>query len=293
MNDSDAPVSVNYFPFYPSKPRSGTDPSRFILPIEDAKRGLRRLQKAGMRRLNIAGDELFFHPRFLAELLRCAKQELHLKSVSVTSNGLGIREGFLLKHRTHLASLTIACDSFVAATNQASGRGPGPTQLSRIARWCHQYGILLKLNTVVNVHNWDEDMAGHVARLAPIRWTVCPCLVVEGEHEDETRFRITDEQWQAFGARHRHLPYYVAEDRQAPAGSCLLLDERLRFMDKGDGAMNYSDTILEVDVIAAMQQARWDREAFAHSEGIYQWSRPDTDGPKSGRRRVNKKALDW
>lgn len=310
IDDPNAPVSVNYFPSRECNYACGfcfhTDTSRFILPIEDAKRGLRLLKEAGMRKLNIAGGEPFLHPRFLAELLRYSKEDLHLESVSIVSNGSKIREAFLREHGRHLDILAISCDSFVAATNRAIGRGPGAdqdgdnvAQLFRVAQWCRQYGVLFKLNTVVNTYNWDEDMADHVARLAPFRWKVFQCLIVEGENEDETRVRdarrflVTEEQWQTFCGRHRHLPCYVPEDNQTMAGSYLLLDEHLRFMDKGDGPMKLSNSILDVGVMAAMKQVRWDQEAFADRGGIYEWSRPAIDGQTSGCGTGDKEALAW
>lgn len=71
--------------------------------------------------------------------------------------------------------LAISCDSFNSATNKKIGRGDdggNVTRLFRIADWCKEYGIKFKLNTVVNVHNWDEDMAVDIERLAPFRWKV-------------------------------------------------------------------------------------------------------------------------
>lgn len=187
---------------------------------------------------------------------------------------------------------------------------------------------MFKLNTVVNIHNWDEDMSAQIAELAPFRWKVFQCLIVEGENEDETReyhllflqplsvchgsetsqttivdlalgvvgeltshapglrdatkFLISQEQWETFCDKHKHLPCYVPEDNQTMAGSYLLLDERMRFLDKGDGPMKKSQSLLDVGVYNAMKQVAWDKGAFDKRGGIYEWRKPQVPGGAEG-----------
>ncbi|KAF9871590.1 radical s-adenosyl methionine domain-containing protein 2 [Colletotrichum karsti] len=311
----DVPVSVNYFPSRECNYACGfcfhTNTSGYILPLDEAKRGLRLLRDAGMRKLNIAGGEPFLHPKFLGELLRYCKEVLHLESVSIVSNGSKIRERFLREHGRHLDILAISCDSFVRETNRAIGRGENQgrgqaddgdhvAQVFRIAEWCRTYDIMFKLNTVVNAHNWDEDMAARIAALAPFRWKVFQCLIVEGENEDATRardarrFLISEAQWRTFCGRHEHLPCYVPEDNRTMAGSYLLLDERMRFLDKGDGPMRKSDSLLDVGVKKAMRQVAWDRAAFDKRGGIYEWRKPQTEGgAEGGCGGGDKKELEW
>lgn len=41
-----------------------------MLPIDEAKKGLKLLVNAGMRKVNFAGGEPFLYPAFLGELIR-------------------------------------------------------------------------------------------------------------------------------------------------------------------------------------------------------------------------------
>ncbi|TDZ62047.1 Radical S-adenosyl methionine domain-containing protein 2 [Colletotrichum trifolii] len=311
VEDPHAPVSVNYFPSRECNYACGfcfhTNTSGYILPLEEAKRGLLLLKEAGMRKLNIAGGEPFLHPKFIGELLRYCKEELDLESVSIVSNGSKIQEKFFREFGRYLDILAISCDSFVKETNKAIGRGENGqadgdhvAQVFRIAEWCRDYSVMFKLNTVVNIHNWDEDMTQQLAQLAPFRWKVFQCLIVEGENEDETRkrdarsFLISEEQWQTFCERHKHLPCYVPEDNQTMAGSYLLLDEHMRFLDKGDGPMKKSDSLLEVGVKKAMQQVAWDKTAFDKRGGVYEWRKPQMPGDiNEGCGDADRKELDW
>lgn len=111
---------------------------------------------------------------------------------------------------------------------------------------------------------------------------------------DARSFLISKEQWEVFCDRHRHLPCYVPEDNQTMAGSYLLLDERMRFLDKGDGPMRKSDSLLDVGVKKAMEQVAWDKGAFDKRGGIYEWRKPqvagDADGSCGG---SAQKELEW
>ncbi len=44
----------------------------------------------------------------------------------------------------------------------------------------HQYGIRVKLNTVVTRLNYQEDMSAFVRRVRPERWKVFQVLPVDG-----------------------------------------------------------------------------------------------------------------
>jgi radical S-adenosyl methionine domain-containing protein 2 len=305
--ESNVPVSVNYFPSRKCNYSCGfcfhTDTSSYVLPIDEAKRGLRLLKEAGMRKLNIAGGEPFLYPRLFTELLQYGKEELSLESISIVSNGSKITESWMEKNCQWLDILAVSCDSFNPETNRKIGRGDdggNVLRLFRIANWCKKYGIKFKLNTVVNVHNWDEDMAADIERLAPFRWKVFQCLIVAGENEDATRLRdardflVTDEQWKTFCDRHKHLPCYVPEDNTSMASSYLLLDEYMCFLDKGEGMITKSESILKVGVRKAMDQVVWDKASFVDRGGVYDWGRSDTQEINNcGGGGGGDKRLDW
>lgn len=160
--ESNVPISVNYFPSRKCNYTCGfcfhTDTSSYVLCTEAAKRGLRLLKEAGMKKLNIAGGEPFLFPRLLTELLQYGKEEFGIESISIVSNGSKITEKWMRQNCQWLDMLAISCDSFNPATNKKIRRGDdggNVIRLFQIAEWCKEYGIKFKLNTVVNVHNWN------------------------------------------------------------------------------------------------------------------------------------------
>ncbi|KAF4439587.1 radical s-adenosyl methionine domain-containing 2 [Fusarium acutatum] len=237
-----------------------------------------------MRKINIAVGVSFLYPRLLTELLQFGKEKLGLESISIVSNGSKITEKWMRGYCQWLDILAISCDSFNPETNKRIGRGDdggNVIRLFRIAEWCKDYGIKFKLNTVVNIHNWNEDMSAEIERLTAFRWKVFQCLLVAGENEDATRLRdartflVSDEQWKTFCDRHKDLPCHVPEDTNAMASSYLLLDEYMYFLDKGENMMTKSESILKVGVEKAMGQVVWDKGSFLDRDGIYDWGRSD------------------
>ena len=55
--------------------------------------------------------------------------------------------------------------------------------LAHVRQLCKDYGVLFKLNTVVNKYNINDDMGKEVRELTPIRWKVFQCLSIYAENE--------------------------------------------------------------------------------------------------------------
>ncbi|QIW96456.1 hypothetical protein AMS68_001974 [Peltaster fructicola] len=291
-----APISVNYhftrkcnktcvFCFH-------TDKTSHVASDEEMQRGLRLLKDAGMKKINFAGGEPFLYPARLAMLCKFCKEDLNLESVSIISNGTKITQGWLQKYGRFVDVLGVSCDSFDEETNIKIGRGNGSLvpQLFKIRQWCRELNIMFKLNTVVLTWNWEEDMATTVTELAPDRWKVFQVLSVEGENdsaEAETELDkrkrnvknvlITDEQFKAYCDRHKEVPNFVPESNDLMASSYIILDEYLRFLDKGNGPEKHSSSILDVGVDKAFEEVHFDRSAFSKRGGIYNWSKEKAD----------------
>lgn len=193
------PISVNWFPNrrcnYECHFCFHTNKNEFILPLEDAKHGLRMLSDAGMKKLNISGGEPFLQPRYIGDAFKFCKEELHIESCSVVSNGSKVTEKWLDTYGKYLDVMAISCDSFDVDTNIMQGRaehGTATTHINnviKVAQWAKERGIKVKINTVVTRYvschwqycsptlaprnNWEEDMNDQIEQIAPFRWKVC------------------------------------------------------------------------------------------------------------------------
>ncbi|KAK6346550.1 hypothetical protein TWF696_006674 [Orbilia brochopaga] len=283
------PISVNYhftrrcnyicgFCFHTAK-------TSHILSLDNAKRGLKLLKDAGMRKLNFAGGEPFLEKEFLGKLIQYCKQELNLESVSVVTNGSLVTEQFMRTYGKYLDIMAVSCDSFDDETNARIGRGTGKhlQYVKRAATLCTKYGIKFKINTVVNRFNWQEDMNAHIQELKPFRWKCFQVLHLEEENgggsdtmRDVSKFLITGDEFEKFCQRHKHNECFVPEGNNVMVNSYLILDEYMCFLDKD--AKVQSKPILEVGVQEALKEVRWDTEQFIARDAIYEWQRDAQGG---------------
>uniref|UniRef100_A0A087Y1U8 S-adenosylmethionine-dependent nucleotide dehydratase RSAD2 n=2 Tax=Poecilia TaxID=8080 RepID=A0A087Y1U8_POEFO len=289
--DVTTPTSVNYHFTRKCNYKCGfcfhTAKTSFVLPLEEAKKGLRLLKEAGMEKINFSGGEPFLHERgdFLGKMVQYCKAELQLPSVSIVSNGSMIKEKWFQKYGDFLDILAISCDSFDEETNQMIGRCQGSKShienLFKIRSWCQQYKVAFKINSVINTFNVHEDMTEQINQLNPVRWKVFQCLLIDGENAGEEalreaeRFVITDQQFQDFLDHHSAVSCLVPESNEKMRNSYLILDEYMRFLDCREGRKDPSKSILDVGVKDAISFSGFDEKMFLKRGGKYVWSKAD------------------
>ncbi|KAK2756415.1 hypothetical protein FQN54_005307 [Arachnomyces sp. PD_36] len=294
------PVSVNYhfsrkcnfecgFCFHTAK-------TSHVEHIDNMKRGLKLLKNAGMKKINFAGGEPLLYPAILSQLVEFCKAELKLESVSIVTNGSKLTERFLQKSAQYIDIIAVSCDSFKEDVNVKIGRGKGDhlAQVRKVSKLCKEYNVKFKLNTVVNRYNFDEDMNDGVRELAPFRWKCFQVLIIEGENDsdktlrDASRFAISDEEYQRFCDTHSQNKAFVAESNKVMKSSYLILDEYMRFLNKGTG--DPTESILKVGVRKAMENVKWDTESFHERGGIYDWTKGESG---TGCGTAERSGLDW
>ncbi|XP_068135189.1 S-adenosylmethionine-dependent nucleotide dehydratase RSAD2 [Hyperolius riggenbachi] len=289
--DRVTPTSVNYHFTRQCNYKCGfcfhTAKTSFVLPIEEAKKGLSMLRDAGMEKINFSGGEPFLQDRgnFVGKLVEYCKMELKLPSVSIVSNGSLITERWFQAYGEHLDILAVSCDSFVEDVNKLIGRGQGKKnhveKLMKIRQWCRDYNVAFKINSVINRYNADEDMSKEIEMINPIRWKVFQCLIIDGENcgEDALRhaetFVISNEEFRGFLDRHKHNKCLVPESNQQMRDSYLILDEYMRFLDCRNGRKDPSRSILDVGVENAIKFSGFDEKMFFKRGGKYVWSKAD------------------
>eukprot|EP00064_Thunnus_orientalis_P004055 superscaffoldBa00000357_g4066 len=280
IQNATTPTSVNYHFTRQCNYKCGfcfhTAKTSFVLPLEEAKRGLKLLTDSGMEKINFSGGEPFLHEKgeFLGKLVQYCKEDLQLPSVSIVSNGSMIREKWFQKYGDYLDILAISCDSFDESTNQLIGRTQGRKShvdnLYKIRNWCQQYKVAFKINSVINTFNVDEDMTELIDALKPVRWKVFQCLLIDGENAGEDalreaeRFVISDQQFQEFLDRHSNVSCLVPES-----------NEKMRFLDCREGRKDPSKSILDVGVKEAITFSGFDEKMFLKRGGKYVWSKAD------------------
>lgn len=289
------PVAVNYHFSRKCNYSCGfcfhTYTNDFNLTLTDAKKGLKLLHEAGMRKINFAGGEPFLFPKQLGEMVEFCKRDLRVESVSIVSNGSKLTDKWFSQYGQYVDILAVSCDSFDPEVNQKIGRtskldaaeNNHIENVLKAAELCRTYDIKFKLNTVVNRFNIDEDMSDNIRALNPSRWKVFQVLMLKTENDggsskrDATEFLISDEEFKAFIDRHRDIEALVPEDNSTMTNSYLILDERMRFLNCENGGKEPSESLLDVGVHAALKQSGFDFTMFQKRGGIYDWTREQVE----------------
>lgn len=248
------------------------------LPKEQAIQVVRQLADLGFEKITFAGGEPTLCP-WLHDLIATAKNAG--MTTMIVTNGTELSEQFLKNNQKHLDWIALSVDSLNDDTNMDIGRSIAGKQalpsnyyyelIDKIK--AHGYG--LKINTVVNRANFNENMSDFIRYAKPKRWKIFQVLPIIGQNDKHIEdFTITAEQFQLFLDNHsdiKDLTKLVSENNTQMKGSYAMVDPAGRFYDNAKGTHNYSSPILEIGVREAIKQVNYDFEKFIGREGMYDW----------------------
>jgi radical S-adenosyl methionine domain-containing protein 2 len=256
------------------------DVRRTVLPKghlnrEDSIQVVRTLVgEAGFRKINFAGGEPFLCP-WLPELVEVAKESG--AATSVITNGSLLTEA-TLEAMPGLDWLALSIDSLNKHALLETGRAVGghrtlAEQYLALCYLARSFGVKLKINTVVNATNYQEDMTSFIKAARPVRWKLLQMLAMENDADD---LLINQEQFDTFVRVNQVIESsrlkIVPETSQQQVGSYAMVDPAGRFYDNVDGKYTYSSPILKVGVAAAMSAVRMNRAAFLQRGGSYDYA---------------------
>ncbi len=249
------------------------------LPASEAVKVVDALCKEGAGKITFAGGEPTLCP-WLPELLKVAKR--HGVTTMLVTNGTRLEASWLQQHGYLIDWITLSVDSLDPKVNAQSGRkvpgGEAPDlawYLDRV-KIITDAGIRFKVNTVVHRLNVEENMAFFIATTQPERWKLFQVLPVQGQNDKYVDdLLITNSEFEGFLRRHEALlpnQIIVPEPNDAMRGSYLMVDPAGRFYDNVSGGHSYSQPILEVGIMEALKEIRFDRAKFFDRDGLYDWS---------------------
>lgn len=235
--------------------------------IEALYEGFASLETTIPPRLNFAGGEPLLYGGQVARAMAKAKEVGF--DVSVISNGSRLTADLAERIAPHLTMLGISVDATKSAANKLIGRQDGRGIQLDIAQMIDRIALMrglnpdmkLKVNTVVNEVNWQEDMIPLISDLAPVRWKVLRMLPVITKE-----LALSDDQFQAFVDRHRSLESIMCvEGNDDMVQSYIMVDPHGRFFqNRKDGAgYDYSQPIIDMGALEAFDRMTWSAEKFA------------------------------
>lgn len=236
----------------------------------DALKVIQKLFMAGVQKITFAGGEPMLYTH-LAECIVYAKQ-LGM-TTSIITNGSLITHEWLIRMCGVLDWIGLSVDSVNGYTNELIGRrSKMKLDYYHLVAKINHYGYKLKINTVVNAHNWNENMNHFITTATPSRWKVFQTLRVEGQNDKEfNSIKCNDDEFNTFTYRHNTQPAIVIENNEAMTGSYLLIDPQGRLFENSAGIHTYSDSLIDNRFDHCIKQINLNREMFIQRGGIYNW----------------------
>jgi radical S-adenosyl methionine domain-containing protein 2 len=229
------------------------------LMLEDVFRHFNKSFKS--IRLNFAGGE----PLLVANLVKIVDVSLSIGyETSIITNGSLIKEDLITNLFPKMSMVGISIDSFNSNTNRNIGRYTKSKYNNNTRQFLKEIKKLpckLKINTVVNKHNWQEDMCISINEINPDKWKIFRVLPIQPNTTG-----ITNEQYQHFIATHRGKvkTTIFTENNNDMKQSYIMIDPLGRFCQNANDNKSYvySNSILEIGTEKAFKQIAFDSVKF-------------------------------
>lgn len=245
------------------------------IPREDALDLIRQLAKSGFRKISFAGGEPTLCP-WLNELI--AEAKLHKMTTMLITNGTNLSTEFLDHNKNNLDWIALSIDSLHNKTNRLSGRllANKKALVEQDYLWLVQeikkQGYKLKINTVINRLNYQEDMTDFIIKSNPYRWKVMQVLPIKGQNDKHIEnLQISNQQFFEFTNKHKDVDSLVSENNKDMTNSYVMIDPAGRFFNNSKHTHTYSDPILNIGIEKALNQMNYNFSRFKLRGGIYNW----------------------
>lgn len=242
------------------------------LTYEEACTIIFKLYKAGVQKITFAGGE----PMLYSHLDDCIKFAKSLGlNTSIITNGSMMTIEWLKKMKPYLNWIGVSIDSLNWTANQNIGRVQKhgiPVNAVNLCQEITEHGYKLKINTVVNRYNVDEDFNNFISYVKPARWKVFQALKIEEQNDEQfDEIKVSDEEFTAFIDKHRHNTCIVPESNELMTGSYLLIDPKGRLFENSQGKHTYSSPLQHNDIDKCLSEISLNRHTFIKRGGIYNW----------------------
>ena len=231
-------------------------------------------------RLSLAGGEPMLYPEAVLHILDTSRR--HGLDLSLITNGsrLNHPKTPLILH--YLSMIGISLDSSSFEKNFAIGRkdhGGSVLDISGLIKTVTQAktknpGLIVKMNTVVNQINKNENFSILINSLKPDKWKVLRMLPVLTDD-----LAVSDMEFNNFVSCHSmHKELLSAEDNHSMTESYLMVDPFGRFFQNRPGKAGnepyvYSQSIIDVGAEKAFSQICFDAERFVsrYTSAEFSW----------------------
>ncbi len=243
------------------------DPSATDQLIEALYVGFNSQGALSRPRLNFAGGEPLLFDQQVASAMELARSAGF--DVSLITNGSRLTDNVAKRIAPQLSMLGVSIDTTLTEANHQIGRLDGRGGQLNLAQLIDRIvamrrinpDMTLKINTVVNQGNWQENLTQLISTLAPSRWKVLRMLPTVTDD-----LVVSDVQFLRFVERHSALASIMCvEDNEDMVQSYIMVDPHGRFFQNrtGQTGYDYSESIIKVGARTAFDVMHWSVEKFS------------------------------
>jgi GTP 3',8-cyclase len=135
-----------------------------ILTYDEIVRLASILARLGIQKIRITGGEPLVRPK-LEDLIRTLSNIAEIKAMSMTTNGLLLKDKAKKLRNAGLSSINVSLDTFKEDRFKAINGVRGLDKVMNAIRAADDAGLKIKLNTVI-MRGWNDDEIADFARFA-------------------------------------------------------------------------------------------------------------------------------
>lgn len=238
-------------------------------PNRSPKDVLRVIDKLSVfQRINFVGGEPTLSPLF--PQMAAHAHSLGLETSAITNGFFALQNPRLFDVFRPMATVGLSIDSLSSKSNLEIGRHACGAALSKkealyFCKRIRDMGIELKINTVVNRYNLEEDFSEFLIQAQPSRWKVFQVLT--GHSPQAGHFRVSDTEFQAFIKRHSAFdPLIRSESSILMQNSYIMLNAEGYFMGTAPYELRPCQKTLfqeDADALEEFQKINYDLQKYA------------------------------
>lgn len=215
-------------------------------------------------RLNLVGGETFLYKDALKEIVKLSKK--YNFKVSAITNGSLFDEEIIQLISDNFCSIGISVDSINLETNKNIGRSTNKESFNfeKTLQAISQIRIRnptidIKINTVVNSLNYNEDFSLFIQSAMPNKWKIFKLLPIYSKS-----LEISENEFISFLQRHESFKQVIsAENNDTMIESYLMIDPLGRIFQNGiNHGYIYSPSLCDVDIESAFDFINFDLHKF-------------------------------
>ena len=221
------------------------------------------LESCNVRRFNLAGGEPLLYGQIfeLSEYIRSKGCE-----VSIITNGFNLSEKKIDRlKQCGISMIGLSIDSAnpqtlrILGRNTAGGNILEPEHCVKLCKHIRKKGINLKINTVVSLLNYTEDINSFIKEASPDRWKLLKIKKMDNCHFDNTSLLISDVQFDKFVNCHKKVPHIVERNM---ANNYIMVDAFGNLVDTGSTKNTPVANLLNTGFNEAFAMMNFDYENY-------------------------------